>query len=113
MIIPKWGKWTADNGHRSIDGDRSDDGVRTYKRESTEQKRSLSNVLNAASSGQSVPYEVEVKRPKIDNGEENSGGACAVRNISTQHTIATKLTATAPTFNFASCSSITTNYLKD
>ena len=40
--------------HRSVDG------VRTYKRESQEQKRSLSNVLNAASNGQPT------KKPKLD-----------------------------------------------
>ena len=32
--------------HRSVDA-----GVRTYKRESQEQKRSLSNILNAVSNG--------------------------------------------------------------
>ena len=48
-------------GHRSIDG------VRTYKRESTQQKRSLSEVLNAASNGQAVLYGVEGrKRPRMD-----------------------------------------------
>ena len=45
-------------GHRSVDG------VRTYKWESQEQKRSLSNVLNAASNGQ--PVQVATKKPKLD-----------------------------------------------
>ena len=42
--------------HRSVDA-----GVRTYKRESQEQKRSLSNVLNAASNGQ--PVQFATKKP--------------------------------------------------
>jgi hypothetical protein len=53
----------AHTGHRSVDG------VRTYKRVSEEQRRSLSTVLNSASSGHPMPYEVEVKKkPKLDKG---------------------------------------------
>ena len=41
-------------------GQRSVDGVRTYKRASEEQRKSLSTVLNSASSGHRMPYEVEI-----------------------------------------------------
>ena len=95
-------------GHRSIGG------VCTYKCECTQQKRSLSEVLNVASCGQFVPYDVEVrKRPKVDVGESSSSGSGSytIQNTSTQHSVAA--TATAATFNFTGCSTITINYLKD
>ena len=94
-------------GHRSVDG------VRTYKHESQEQKRSLSNVLNAASNGQPVPFEIgATKKPRLDLVDiENSGQS--INHCNTQHATTHTATATAANFNFTGCSSITINYLKD
>ena len=60
--LPQWSWWTANNV--SYKTQKCIDGVRTYKRESQEQKRSLSNVLNAASNGQ--PVQFATKKPKLD-----------------------------------------------
>ena len=61
--------------------------VRTYKRESEEQKRSLSTILNSASNGHPLPYyEVEVRnKPKLDN--ENSGNEYHVMTQQSQQTV--------------------------
>lgn len=95
-------------------GHRSTDGVRTYKHENTQQKRSLSEGLNAASNGQLVSYNVEVrKRPKMDVGESSlsRSSSYTIQNTSTQRSVAAMTTAT--TFNFTGCSSITIHYLTD
>ena len=53
-------------GHRSVDG------VRAYERESEDQKRSVSNVLNEASNGQPVPYQPLDVTKKAKLNEENA-----------------------------------------
>ena len=101
-------------GHRSVDG------VRTYKRESKDRKRSLSNVLNAASNGQPVPFEIGDacrKKLKLDQVDtENSDPGQPINHINIQQHACTHTataTATKANFNFSGCSSITINYLKD
>ena len=94
--------------HRSIDG------VRTYKRESKDQKRSMSSVLNAASNGKPIPFEVGArKKPKLDQADGRNGEQ-SISYFNSQHAASTMAhTATAANFNFTGCSSITINYLKD
>ena len=78
--------------HRSVDG------VHTYKWESQEQKRSLSNVLNAASNGQ--PVQFAAKKPKLDLVDTENRGQ-SINHFNTQHAS----THTAASFNFTGCSS--------
>ena len=92
-------------GHRSVDG------VCTYKRESEQQKRSLSTVLNSASNGNPMPYGVEIqKKPKLDNGTENE---YFIMTQQSQHTLEATKTINGATctfnFNFSGCSAITIN----
>ena len=97
-------------GHRSVDG------VRSYKRESEAQKRSISTVLNSASNGQPVPYHVQVsKKAKLDEENSASNAEYNVEHYNPQQAVATTTTAHATTvnFNFSGCSSITINYSKD
>ena len=91
-------------GHRSIDG------VRTYKWESKEQKRSISNVLSVASNGKPVQFETEArKKPKLDDTDAENGPQ-SIHGFNSQHAVSiTMHTATAANFNFTGCSSITIN----
>ena len=89
---------------------RSADGVRTYKRESQEQKWSLSNILNAASNGQ--PVQFATKKPKLDLVDTEKRGQ-SINHFNTQHASTHIATATAASFNFTGCSSITINYVKE
>lgn len=93
-------------GHRSVDG------VRTYKRETAVQKRSISQVLNSASNGQPTLYQAEVtKKVKLSEASENTSSS--EYNIRADQVVATSSAAGIATFNFSGCSSITINYLKD
>ena len=93
-------------GHRSVDG------VRTYKRETAVQKRSVSDVLNSASNGQPALYLAEVTK-KVKLSEDNTSSS--EYNIRANQAVATNNTAgtATVTFNFSGCFSITINYLKD
>ena len=81
------------------------DGIRTYKRESQEQKKvTISNVLNAASNGQ--PVQFATKKPKLDLVDTEKRGQ-SINHFNTQHASTHIATATAASFNFTGCSSIT------
>ena len=83
-------------GHRSVDG------VRCYKHVSEEQKKTVSGILNSASSG--VQYLCNQpdpsKRMKLDV-EQNCTSTCALTQVSSS--------SSTPTFNFSGCS-FTINY---
>ena len=78
---------------------------------SLEQKRSSSNVLNAASNGQLVPLESATK-PKLDLVDTEKSRQ-SINHFNTQHATTHTATAaaTAASFNFTGCSYITINYI--
>jgi hypothetical protein len=98
-------------GHRSIDG------VRSYKRISEEQKKSVSGVLSSTSR---KPDELDLaqntKKQKLDEAQGSSCVGDRSLAVSTQE--ATNVTLNSvrepssctPSFNLSSCSSITINY---
>ena len=97
-------------GHRSVDG------VRSYKRISEEQKKTISSVLNLAYHDDDKPGEPEsTKKRKLDIGEDTNELAMSLTQSQTNMTlnacnIGSSSSSCTPAFTFTDCSSITINY---
>ena len=100
----------AHTGHRSVDG------VRSYKRISTEQKMTVSNVLNSYTGSTGTDEhdtETEInslqctKKQKLNISESHSRSQSQPVAVSLRNSQSTSWT---PSFTFNGCTSITINY---
>lgn len=56
-----------------VTGHHSTEGVRTYKRVSSEQREALSDILNTATTGTTPTNDIGVKKCKVEGKEDNFG----------------------------------------
>lgn len=88
-------------GHRSVEG------VRTYKRTSTEQKEALSKVLNSATNGESKPSLLPVSSNDLHEPAQKKFKAEETPQLTNLNFQGHRV---PPQMNFSGCSSITINY---
>ena len=101
-------------GHRSIDG------VRKYKRISTEQKLTTSAVLNSATNGEEISAPLTKKQKTLDDlsststaEKSNISGILSNAQVSfgnSQDSGPNTTSVNVPNITFNSCSKVTVNY---